>query len=77
MFAPAIGVPEDIANANSTGCLAAHMLATGRDPEVAVDQGDALGHPSTVYATAASTDRGIATRVGGAARLAGTCHLTL
>ncbi|GAA0953300.1 hypothetical protein GCM10009554_57480 [Kribbella koreensis] len=25
MFAPSIGVPEDIANANSTACLAAHL----------------------------------------------------
>ncbi|WP_084010417.1 PhzF family phenazine biosynthesis isomerase [Pseudofrankia sp. DC12] len=66
MFAPAIGVPEDVANANSTGCLAAHLLATGRGPAVTVDQGDALGHPSTVRATAARTTRGIATRVGGA-----------
>ncbi|MBL7494415.1 PhzF family phenazine biosynthesis protein [Frankia sp. AgB1.9] len=66
MFAPAIGVPEDVANANSTGCLAAHLLATGRDPAVAVDQGDALGHPSTVWATATRTAGGIATRVGGA-----------
>ncbi|MFI6240215.1 PhzF family phenazine biosynthesis protein [Micromonospora sp. NPDC050795] len=28
MFAPAIGVDEDIANANSVGCLAAHLLDT-------------------------------------------------
>ncbi len=26
MFAPSIGVPEDIANANSTACLAAHLV---------------------------------------------------
>jgi trans-2,3-dihydro-3-hydroxyanthranilate isomerase len=77
MFAPAIGVPEDVANANSTGCLAAHLLASGRGPEVAVDQGDALGHPSTVYATAVRTGAGIATRVGGAARITGTARLTV
>ncbi|MFL6072672.1 MAG: PhzF family phenazine biosynthesis protein [Mycobacteriales bacterium] len=76
MFAPAIGVPEDVANANSTGCLAAHLLATGRGPAVAVDQGDALGHPSTVYAAAERAPGGIATRVGGAARLAGSVRLT-
>ena len=68
MFAPAIGVPEDVANANSTGCLAAYCLAAGHGPTVAVDQGDALGRPSTVYATAVSTGPGIATRVGGIAR---------
>jgi trans-2,3-dihydro-3-hydroxyanthranilate isomerase len=69
MFAPAIGVPEDVANANSSGCLAAHLLITGRNPTVAVDQGDALGRPSTVHATAIRSGRRIATRVGGTARL--------
>jgi trans-2,3-dihydro-3-hydroxyanthranilate isomerase len=61
MFAPAIGVPEDIANANSTGCLAAHLNA----PLLRVDQGDARGFPSTVLASAA----GGRVRVGGVARL--------
>jgi trans-2,3-dihydro-3-hydroxyanthranilate isomerase len=65
MFAPAIGVPEDVANANSTGCLAAHRRATGHDPAVAVDQGDTLGRPSTVRATATATT----TLVGGTARI--------
>ena len=76
MFAPAIGVPEDVANANSTGCLAAHLLATGRGPAVAVEQGDALGRPSTVYASATRTRRGLATRVGGTARLMSTDTLS-
>jgi trans-2,3-dihydro-3-hydroxyanthranilate isomerase len=69
MFAPVIGVPEDVANANSAGCLAAHLLATGRNPVVAVDQGDTLGRPSTVRASATWNGDGIATRVGGTARL--------
>jgi PhzF family phenazine biosynthesis protein len=69
MFAPAIGVPEDVANANSSGCLAAHLLGIGRGSTVAVDQGDALGRPATVWATATRTGRGIATRVGGTARI--------
>jgi predicted PhzF superfamily epimerase YddE/YHI9 len=47
MFAPSIGVPEDIANANSTACLAAHL---GTD--IRADMGDALGEPATVTATA-------------------------
>jgi predicted PhzF superfamily epimerase YddE/YHI9 len=59
MFAPAIGVPEDIANANSTGCLAAHLNA----PLLRVDQGDARGFPSTVLASA----DGGRVRVGGVA----------
>jgi trans-2,3-dihydro-3-hydroxyanthranilate isomerase len=70
MFAPAIGVPEDIANANSSGCLAAVLLMDGHDPTIAVDQGDALGSPSTVYATADTTGPGVITaRVGGVGRL--------
>ncbi|WP_433218600.1 PhzF family phenazine biosynthesis protein [Dactylosporangium sp. CS-047395] len=47
MFAPSIGVPEDIANANSTFCLAA-ALGT----PVTVDMGDALGEPATIHADA-------------------------
>jgi trans-2,3-dihydro-3-hydroxyanthranilate isomerase len=65
MFAPAIGVPEDIANANSTGCLAAVLLMDGHDPDIALDQGDALARPSTVHATARRTGHGFAARVGG------------
>jgi predicted PhzF superfamily epimerase YddE/YHI9 len=79
MFAPAIGVAEDIANANSTGCLAAHLLVTGRpaasEVGVEVDQGDALGRPSTVYATATRTPLGIATSVGGSARVTRTVRV--
>ncbi len=69
MFAPAIGVPEDVANANSAGCLAAHLLATGRVPTIAVDQGDVLGRPSTVHATASRAAGCVVTRVGGIARV--------
>ena len=55
MFAPSIGVPEDIANANSTACLAAHLAA-----DIAVDMGDSLGQPATVTATAAGRVGGLA-----------------
>lgn len=64
MFAPSIGVPEDIANANSTACLAA-LLATRGIPEIAVDMGDSLGAPATV--TAGGTPTRV--RVGGTARI--------
>ncbi|HEX5204499.1 MAG TPA: PhzF family phenazine biosynthesis protein [Actinoplanes sp.] len=62
MFAPAIGVPEDIANANGTACLAAHL---GLD--VRIDMGDSLGSPATVIAR--SRPGGIL--VGGVASVAG------
>ncbi|MFI9322672.1 PhzF family phenazine biosynthesis protein [Kitasatospora aureofaciens] len=50
MFAPSIGVPEDVANANSTACLAAHAAGSGTD-RLTVDMGDHLGCPSTITAT--------------------------
>ncbi|GAA4587765.1 putative PhzF superfamily epimerase YddE/YHI9 [Actinoplanes octamycinicus] len=49
MFAPSIGVPEDIANANSTSCLLAALGVA----ELAADMGDALGRPATVLARVA------------------------
>jgi trans-2,3-dihydro-3-hydroxyanthranilate isomerase len=69
MFAPAIGVGEDVVNANSAGCLAAYLLATRCTTSVEVEQGDALGQPSSVFATATATDGGISTRVGGVAAI--------
>lgn len=50
MFAPSIGVDEDIANANSTACLAAHLSGRGIT-RVTADMGDALGAPATITAT--------------------------
>ncbi|MFF0268011.1 PhzF family phenazine biosynthesis protein [Kribbella sp. NPDC004536] len=69
MFAPAIGVDEDVANANSTGCLAAHLLDTTGAQTIAieVEQGDTLGRPSSVLASARGGPAGITTRVGGLA----------
>jgi trans-2,3-dihydro-3-hydroxyanthranilate isomerase len=67
MFAPAIGVPEDVANANSTGCLAAHLLVSSGTDRVEVEQGDALGRPATVFASAEPSYGGIRTWIGGLA----------
>ncbi|MEU5781830.1 PhzF family phenazine biosynthesis protein [Micromonospora lupini] len=68
MFAPAIGVDEDIVNANSAGCLAAHLLDTSGTSQLEVHQGDALGRPSSVFATATHTPDGIVARIGGLVR---------
>lgn len=65
MFAPAIGVDEDIANANSVGCLAAHLLDTSGTGEIEVHQGDTLGRPSSISASATHTGSGIVARIGG------------
>jgi len=65
MFAPAIGVDEDIANANSVGCLAAHLLDTSSNSDVEVHQGAAPGRISSISASATRTGSGIVTRIGG------------
>jgi len=67
MFAPAIGVGEDIVNANSTGCLAAHLHATRGQSSIEVEQGHTAERPCLVFATATTTTEGISTRVGGTA----------
>ncbi|MCP2324718.1 putative PhzF superfamily epimerase YddE/YHI9 [Hamadaea flava] len=64
MFAPSIGVPEDIANANSTSCLAAYLARDG-EAAITVDMGDALGVPAAIEAEARRTG----VWVGGAAAL--------
>jgi predicted PhzF superfamily epimerase YddE/YHI9 len=64
MFAPAIGVGEDLVNANSSGCLAAHLHAAHGRTSIEVEQGYTAGRPSLVRAT---TTDGISTRVGGTA----------
>jgi trans-2,3-dihydro-3-hydroxyanthranilate isomerase len=69
MFAPAIGVGEDVVNANSAGCLAAHLLATHRNSSIEVEQGKTLGRPSLVFASATATTEGISARVGGIAAI--------
>jgi trans-2,3-dihydro-3-hydroxyanthranilate isomerase len=74
MFAPSIGVPEDIANANSTACLAAYLADQGIT-DIAVDMGDAVGSPATITATAQPGQSGPRIRVGGVARIAGTHRL--
>ncbi|MCW5250352.1 MULTISPECIES: PhzF family phenazine biosynthesis protein [unclassified Streptomyces] len=70
MFAPSIGVPEDIANANGTACLAASLAGRGIR-RIAVDMGDALGSPATVTATAGPDLR---VEVGGTARVHAEQH---
>jgi trans-2,3-dihydro-3-hydroxyanthranilate isomerase len=68
MFAPSIGVPEDIANANSSACLAAHLAGQGT-AELTIDMGDTLGSPATITATAHPGSQGPRIRLGGTARV--------
>lgn len=66
MFAPSIGVPEEIANGNSTGCLAAHLAERGV-PRLSVDMGDHLGSPCTITAVVHEGPAGRQVRLGGEA----------
>ncbi|MFI6925451.1 PhzF family phenazine biosynthesis protein [Nonomuraea spiralis] len=66
MFAPSIGVPEDVANANSTACLAAHLAGRGLTA-LTVDMGDSLSRPATI--TAEGGPQGVSVAVGGLALL--------
>jgi trans-2,3-dihydro-3-hydroxyanthranilate isomerase len=68
MFAPSIGVPEDIANANSTACLAAHLSHQGFTT-LTVDMGDSLFSPSSITTTTEPGPAGIRIHVGGIAAL--------
>lgn len=70
MFAPSIGVPEDIANANSTACLAAYLAGQGVTA-LTVDMGDSLGSPATITASVRRGPHGQEVWVGGAAILTG------
>ncbi|MBW8798591.1 MAG: PhzF family phenazine biosynthesis protein [Streptomyces sp.] len=68
MFAPSIGVPEDIANANSTACLAAHLASEGL-PALTVDMGDRLGAPATIRTAVRRAGNGPRILVGGTAEI--------
>jgi len=78
MFAPAIGVGEDVSNANSTGCLAALVTAmTGQPASITVDQGDHAGSPSRIVARGLPTSRGIVARLSGRAVVRGSEPIVL
>jgi trans-2,3-dihydro-3-hydroxyanthranilate isomerase len=49
-FNPAMGIPEDPATGTAAGPLAA-LLAAGGDATVVVEQGHAMGRPSTITVT--------------------------
>ncbi|MEV4495475.1 PhzF family phenazine biosynthesis protein [Micromonospora arborensis] len=70
MFAPSIGVPEDIANVNSTACLAARLSGSGFG-RLSVDMGDVVGEPATITASARPGPTGPRVLVGAAAVVAG------
>jgi len=74
MFAPSIGVPEDIANANSTACLASYLAGRGTST-LAVDMGDSLGSPATITTSFHPTESGPRLHVGGTTAIGPVIHL--
>lgn len=77
MFAPTIGVDEDVINGNSSGCLAAYLQALGGESEIQLDilQGRRFGQEGWVKAIAVKTGDGVRTRVGGTAVVQGRVYL--
>jgi PhzF family phenazine biosynthesis protein len=75
MFAPPIGVGEDMINGNSSGCLGAYLLhrdtssAFGNDLNLHVHQGHTFNRPGTVLVNAWRVGDKIQTVVGGRAVL--------
>ena len=71
MFAPASGVAEDPATGSAAGPLAVHLARHGRTDfgeEIEISQGDELGRPAKLYATAwGSPDAIERIEVGGSA----------
>jgi len=74
MFAPTIGVNEDIINGNSSGCLAAFLLhhqTTMKHIKLEVQQGHLFNRAGMVLVSAHRDNASIQTTVGGAGFLVG------
>jgi PhzF family phenazine biosynthesis protein len=82
MFAPAIGVAEDLINGNSSGCLGAYLLSsTAAEGDVAlmltVFQGHAFGIPGKVVVKAQKNSGTIKTFIGGTATITGRAEMDI
>jgi len=83
MFAPMIGVDEDIINGNSSGCLGAyliHLSNTGFDHTgltLTVYQGHGFGTPGKVVVKAQKSSEKIRTFVGGTAIIASQTRMEI
>ncbi len=81
MFAPNIGVDEDVTNGNSSGCLGAYLLHL--DPShpaqlsLRVHQGYAFNRPGTVLVKVSDRGYGLETIIGGTAVIEPQVSITL
>lgn len=77
MFAPAIGVNEDLINGNSTGCLAAYLLNLGMmgtektELRLTVEQGHSFNRIGTVMANSKQAGSRIHTVISGTSVITG------
>ena len=73
MFAPSIGINEDIINGNSSGCLGAYLLHLDQhgkhEIQLRVHQGQAFNREGTVLVEASRVENHIQTIIGGKAVL--------
>ena len=71
MFAPAIGINEDVVNGNSSGCLGAYLLRLGNKDSLTlkVIQGQKFNLTGLVKVKAKRTDGHIETVIGGKAKI--------
>lgn len=79
MFAPAIGVNEDIINGNSSGCLGTWMLHCigGNRLELRVTQGQLFDRLSEVRVLVTKEGNRYSTVIGGTARITGEMTVSL
>ena len=72
MFAPNIGVNEDVINGNSSGCLGAYLLSlSGRDTlSLSINQGQKFNRDGLVKVKAKKIEDHIETFIGGTVKIA-------
>lgn len=71
MFAPVIGINEDVINGNSSGCLGAHLLQLSgqHSLEIRIRQGHLLHQEGMVHVKVKRTDGHFETFIGGEAKI--------
>lgn len=80
LWAPEIGVSEDPATGSAAGAVAAYLRSVGRFPEsgtLDIHQGEEVGRPSLLTATAEATADGLEVTVGGRVWIVGEGHFRL
>ncbi|MCA1826440.1 MAG: PhzF family phenazine biosynthesis protein [Myxococcales bacterium] len=70
MFGPAFGVDEDPATGGASAALVAYLAARTGEASLQIEQGVAMGRPSSIHAAAARAPNGLVrVEVGGACRV--------